>query len=97
MATIRLQRRHQLGARRAREIAADIADGLARDYDMTHQWQNSVLQFRRPGIRGELAVTDDSLELRMDLGLAMRPFRERIESAVASRLDRLLAGAGDRT
>lgn len=96
MATIRLRRRHHLGARRARELADTIAGDLKREYDMTHQWRDSVLEFQRPGIRGELEVADDSLELRMDLGLAMRPFRERIETAVASRLDNLLAEAGNR-
>lgn len=94
MATIRLQRRHRLGAQRARALAADIAGGLERDYGVAHQWRNSVLQFHRPGIRGELQVADETLELRMDLGMAMRPFRARIESAVASRLDSLLDEAG---
>lgn len=93
MAMIRLQRRHQLGARRARELADDIARDLQRDHGMAHQWRNGVLEFHRPGVRGELAVADESLDLRMDLGLAMRPFRERIENAVASRLDAFLEEA----
>lgn len=96
MATIRIQRSHRLGARRARELADDIARDLARDYDMTHRWQDSVLQFQRAGIRGQLEVSDDSLALRLELGLAMRPFRNRIESAVTFRLDTLLAEAQDR-
>lgn len=94
MTTIRLKRRHQLGLTRARDLAADIAGGLERDYGVAHQWRNSVLQFHRPGIRGELQVAEETLELRMDLGMAMRPFQERIESAVASRLDSLLDEAG---
>lgn len=93
MATIRIQRSHRLGARRARKLADDIARDLARDYDMTHQWQDSVLQFQRAGIRGRLEVSEDSLVLRLELGLAMRPFRGRIESAVTSRLDTLLTEA----
>lgn len=94
MAMIRLQRRHELGARRARELADDMARDLEREYGMAHQWLNGVLEFHRPGVSGELEVTDESLDLRMDLGLAMRPFRERIESAVASRLDAFLEEAG---
>lgn len=90
MTMIRIRRRHRLGARRARQLASNIARDLERDYGMAHHWRDSVLQFHRSGIKGSLEVAEDSIELNMELGLAMRPFRERIEAGVASRLDALL-------
>ncbi len=92
MSVIQLERRHQLGAGRARELAGRIAADLERRYGMRHEWADSVLHFRRSGVQGELTVTDERLRLRLELGLMMRPLRDRIESAVARRLDELLAG-----
>lgn len=94
MATIHLRRQHRLGASRARGLADDIARQLERDYGVTHRWRNSVLQFRRSGISGRLQVAEDALDLRLELGMMMRPFRDRIEAAVATRLDALLDDAG---
>lgn len=90
MSKIRLERRHDLGAGRVREIAEAIATDLGNQYGGNHHWEGSVLHFDRPGISGRLAVDDDRLTLDMELGLLMRPLRGRIETAVARRMNELL-------
>lgn len=91
MSTVRIERRHDLGEQRIRAIAERLAADLEAEYGGTYHWQGSVLHFDRPGIAGTLRVGGNRLELRLRLGLMLRPLGGRIESIAARRMDELLA------
>lgn len=90
MSTIHFRRSHDLGADRARQVAESVVRDLKSRYGGSHHWDGSVLHFDRGGISGKLAVAEDSIDLRLTLGLVMRPLKGRIEAMVSQRMDELL-------
>src|SRR5688572_894690 len=93
MPDIDLHRVHGLGLERARVAADAMARDLARRFDLKGQWAGNVLQFERPGVRGELAVDAKALHLTVSLGLLLKAMKGSIEQAIVAELDKLFRRA----
>lgn len=95
MSDIHIEREHQLGFTRAREIAFHWAERLEDQYGMDctiHEGDDSdTVEFRRAGASGTLEVSGDRFELRADLGLLLSAFKADIQRKVEGALDDLLA------
>ena len=97
MADIHIVRQHGLGLEQARKLAFRWAEVAEKKLEMacTYEQGNTsdVVSFKRPGASGALKVTHDRFELNARLGLLLGVFKSKIESAIVSNLDQLLAQA----
>jgi putative polyhydroxyalkanoate system protein len=91
MADIRIARPHGLPLSRAKAAAQAAADDLAREYDLTCQWEGDTLTFRRSGVQGRIEVNLSQIAVEIRLGLLLKGFRHSIEQSVSKRLEQLLA------
>ena len=93
MADIRIARPHGLPLSRARAAAQAAADDLAREYEITTQWQGDTLLFRRSGVQGRIEVSPSQVAVEIRLGLLLKGFRRAIEQRVSRHLEELLGTA----
>lgn len=89
MSVIEITRDHSLDREHARQAATDLADSLSRDFNVNYTWDGDTLHFKRSGVRGNLELNDQQIHLRVELGLLVRPFKDRIEGEIHKHLDHL--------
>ncbi|MFP4061977.1 MAG: polyhydroxyalkanoic acid system family protein [Halochromatium sp.] len=90
MSTIHVARPHRLGLDAARAEIERIATRVRDEYGADYHWEGDVLHFNRSGIGGLLALADDSMDLRIDLGL-LSPMKAQIEARLTDKIDEVLA------
>ncbi|WP_404365118.1 polyhydroxyalkanoic acid system family protein [Marinobacter sp.] len=93
MSTIDIKRSHSLDHEHARQAAEALARDLSSHFDVHYEWDGDVMRFRRSGVKGQLDVTPDTLHIRLELGLMLRPFKSRIEGEVQRQMDDLTGSA----
>jgi putative polyhydroxyalkanoate system protein len=93
MSTIDITRQHNLDHEHARGAAETLAADLSKQYDVNYQWDGDVVQFKRSGVKGYLEVRPEELQVHLELGMMLRPFRNKIESEIETQLDRLTAAS----
>ena len=97
MADIHIHRTHRLGLAKARKAAwqwAEVAEQkFAMECTVIEGKAGDVVEFKRPGVQGQLVVAADSFELTARLGLLLGAFRGRIETGIEENLDAILAEA----
>lgn len=95
MAEIRIHREHELGLKKAREIAWKWAEQVEEKFDMectVHEGEDEdSVEFTRSGVKGELTVAADHFELVAQLGFLLGAFKKTIEGEIQKELDTLLA------
>lgn len=95
MADIHIVRPHGLGLEQARKLAFRWAEVAEKKLEMACTYEegktSDLVSFKRPGAAGALKVTKDRFELEARLGLLLGMFKAKIESAIVSNLDELLA------
>jgi putative polyhydroxyalkanoate system protein len=89
MSVIEVSRPHQLDKSHAVKAADDLAKSLSDQFHVHYTWDDQILRFRRTGVKGQLEVNPDTIHIRMELGLLLRPFRDRIEKEIHKHLDHL--------
>jgi putative polyhydroxyalkanoate system protein len=90
MSQIHLQKNHSLGGDEARKTAEKLADRLAAEYKAKWQWHNNDLKLTAKGVQGLLHVGHDMVDIKVDLGMMLRPFKGKIESRIKAQLDDIL-------
>jgi putative polyhydroxyalkanoate system protein len=95
MATIHIQRAHQLGLAQARKVAWRWAEEAERDLDMACTVEEGddgdTVHFTRSGVSGTLDVTGDRFELQAKLGMLVGAFAKTIQAQIEKQLDEMLA------
>lgn len=95
MADIHIVREHGLGLERARKLAVRWAEVAEKKLELACTYEqgraSDVVHFQRPGASGALKVTAERFELDAKLGLLLGVFKAKIEGAITSNLDELLA------
>jgi putative polyhydroxyalkanoate system protein len=95
VAEIRIHRDHELGLKKAREIAWKWAEQVEQKFDMEctvlEGKDEDTVEFTRSGVKGELTVAADRFELVAQLGFLLGAFKATIESEIEKELDTLLA------
>jgi len=88
---MRIRRNHQLGIDEAKNRANEIAAHLERQFSLTSNWVGDRLMVRGNGVDGHLSVAEESVELVVQLGFALKlmegPIRRAIESTIDEHLD----------
>ena len=84
---MRIRRSHQLGMEEAKRRADHIAGHLGRQYSLTSSWQGDYLKVRGNGVNGHLLVADQSIEIEINLGFALKLMEGPIRSAIENTID----------
>jgi putative polyhydroxyalkanoate system protein len=77
-----VRRQHDLGLAKAKRLAQTLVRRLQNEFGGTYTWKGNELNFRRPGAFGSLTVTKDSVQVRVELGLLLRPLTARIDREI---------------
>jgi putative polyhydroxyalkanoate system protein len=87
MSQIIVHRRHGLRLAEVKRRAEAIAGRLRDEYGGSYAWEGDTLRFRRTGASGELTVTRDSFEVRVEVSFLLAPLRSRIEHEIRAFCD----------
>ncbi|MBT8108906.1 MAG: polyhydroxyalkanoic acid system family protein [Gammaproteobacteria bacterium] len=88
---MKIHRRHKLGLEEARNRADKIAADLQQQFSMRSRWQGDVLKVKGNGVKGQLLVDEENLELDVKLGLALKLMEGPIRAAIEATIDEELA------
>jgi putative polyhydroxyalkanoate system protein len=84
---VRIRRSHRLGIEEARSRADEIATHLGQQYSLTSRWQGDYLIVSGNGVNGQLIVAEESIELQVRLGFALKLMEGPIRSVIESTMD----------
>jgi putative polyhydroxyalkanoate system protein len=97
MPDIAIRREHQLGLKKAREIAWQWAEQVEAEFNMECTVEEGddedLVHFERSGVNGTLRVTADAFDLKARLGFLLGAFQKTIEGEILKNLDQLLGSA----
>ena len=88
---MRIRRSHHLGLEEARNRANHIAETLGKQFSLTSSWQGDHLVVRGSGVNGYLLVEEDSLEIEVKLGFALKLMEAPLRAAIENTIDEELA------
>ncbi|TFG86546.1 MAG: polyhydroxyalkanoic acid synthase [Chromatiales bacterium] len=88
MSSIQIQREHSLPLKTARALIQKMAAQLKKEFDFECAWKQGVLHLERTGIRGQIAVTKQHVQLDATLGPLLGFLKPRIEQEVAAEFDK---------
>ncbi len=88
---MKIRRSHSLGLEEARIRADRIAADLKDQYSLRAAWQGDALHVEGNGVRGQLQVDEQHVELDITLGLALRLMEAPIRSFIEKTIDDELA------
>ena len=89
MSHIHLVRKHRLGRKRAAAKVERLRQELSEAHEFEGEWVDEVLHISRSGAQGDIEVGRDAIEVRVQLGMLLRPWRERIQREIEDHLDTL--------
>ena len=84
---MRIRRSHKLGREEARRRADEIAEHLGKQFSLTSNWQGDYLMVRGNGVNGHLVVGEDSVEIVIKLGFALKLMEGPIRGAIENTID----------
>jgi putative polyhydroxyalkanoate system protein len=91
MSQIHIRKKHGLGHAQARKTAEKLAASLASEYNAKYRWLNDDLEFKSTGVNGRLHVGKDEVDIKVSLGMLLRPLKGKIESSIRAKLDDILS------
>jgi putative polyhydroxyalkanoate system protein len=95
MATIDITRNHSLPIEEAKTKAEELAKGMAQKFGIDWKWEGNSIRFdasggAAKGTKGEVAVTDKSVRVQIDLPFMLRIMKGTIEDKVNEKLNAIL-------
>jgi putative polyhydroxyalkanoate system protein len=82
MSTIAIHAFHELGVEQAQEAADALSRDLAEKFAIDYGWDGDCIVFERPGVDGEISVTDREIRIQARLGLMLTLLRGPIEDEI---------------
>ena len=67
-----------------------IAERLAREYDVKYRWAGDTLEFKRSGADGTIEVSADQVRVKLNLGLLLSALGGTIKREIEDTLDKHL-------
>jgi putative polyhydroxyalkanoate system protein len=91
MATIDLTQSHRLTLDEARAKAEELAKSMETKFGLSWKWAGNTINFEAPsgaakGTKGEVAVSDNSVRVAIDLPFMLRVMKGTIEEKIKERL-----------
>lgn len=86
-----IHRTHRLGIDEARRRVGRLAGELGGQFHLESRWEGNELHLQGRGLHGTVSVTEDSVDIRLRLGLALAMLGTSIRSTIESRIDDYIA------
>jgi putative polyhydroxyalkanoate system protein len=93
VAAIRIQKKHHLSHKKAKEAAEMVAKDLRKRFELDYAWNGDEIEFRRPGLTGALHVRKDDVRLDAELGFMLSLLKPTIEAEVHEQFDKYFGKA----
>ena len=90
MSQIHIRKKHTLGQDKARKTADELAKTLVSEYNAKCKWHKDDLKFTSKGVTGKIHVGKDVVDIKVNLGMMLRPFKGKIETSIKSQLGTIL-------
>ncbi len=87
MAVIRMSREHTLDVEEAKASAEELVVRLAEKFGVKYHWEDETVKFKGSGAKGYMSIMPQKLDLKMELGFMLLPFKSRIEKEMTQYLD----------
>jgi len=91
MAVIKMSRRHTLSDEQAKTLAEEVIEDLATEFGVKYNWDDNVAKFKGAGAKGRMALSAGQVDLKLELGFLLLPFKTKIEASMTRRLDEFLS------
>lgn len=91
MAKISLAHAHTLGKSQARQVVEQVVAELASKHQIQSVWHGDTLNIKRSGLDGTLAVTDEAVNIQVNLGFLLSAVKPIIEREINEELDARLS------
>ncbi len=88
---MKIRREHSLGSEEARRRVDEIAADMGSRLNLSSEWRGDALQVKGSGVDGTIAVSEDAIEIQIELGFALMLMEGSIRSAIESTMDKHLA------
>ena len=84
---MRVRREHSLGTVEARRRVDDIAADMGTRLNLQSEWRDNDLQIKGTGVNGKIAVSEDAIEVQVELGFALILMENSIRVAIEDAMD----------
>ncbi len=88
---MKVRRDHSLGTTEARRRVDKIAADMGSRLNLSSEWRGNDLQVKGSGVDGTIAVSEDAIEININLGFALKFMEGSIRTAIESTMDKHLA------
>jgi putative polyhydroxyalkanoate system protein len=82
MSSIDIHARHTMDRETAQQAADDLSRDLADKFDIDYGWDGDTIHFERPGVQGQIDVTDEEIHIQAHLGFMLALLKAPIENEV---------------
>ncbi|MGA2882777.1 MAG: polyhydroxyalkanoic acid system family protein [Bryobacteraceae bacterium] len=90
MSDIAFIRNHGVPIAKAKALVQKAADSLVAEHQLESEWHGNTLRFQRPGVNGQIHVTDSKIHLDVSLGFLLKAFKAKFVSEIERNLDKYL-------
>jgi putative polyhydroxyalkanoate system protein len=87
MPKIDIRRPHQLSVPEARAVIDKVATRMQEKFGMEGQWEGDTFKFARSGVNGTIAVGEDAVQVKAELGMMLAPLKGMVEQEIRRKLD----------
>lgn len=87
---MKISRQHALGRDEAKARVERMAGELEQRFGLSSEWNDNRLNIRGSGVQGHLLVSDNSVDLDIDLGFSLKLMESSIRTAVKQQMDKHL-------
>ena len=91
MATIHIQKQHQLDNATVRQAVQALAEKLSSDLSAKYTWEGDRLVFKRSGASGHIDIGDGVVDIEIKLSMVLTPLKGKIEQTVNGYLEERLS------
>ena len=94
MSKIVISRPHNLSVEEGRKVLKGFAEELTKKYGGNYNETPDGLNFKGPGIEGQVTLDQRVVEIKAKLGLLMGPLKGVIEQQINEKLEEVLKSRG---
>jgi len=87
MSVIDMCAHHTMSKEDAQQAADDLAQDLARKFNIDYGWEDDEIHFERPGVNGFISVGKNEIRIRAHLGLMLMMLKTRVEDEIVRYLE----------
>ncbi len=87
---MKVRREHSLGTAEARRRVDEIAADMSSRLNLHSEWRDDDLQIKGSEVNGKIAVSEDAIEVQVELGFALTLMEKSIRVAIEDAMDKHL-------